>query len=254
MVLTLVLLSIGALLFLVIAYNIMQQYKQKQETDRRILMTKQKLIIDESDELLLNASRLPYTKSLVLLLQNRILDALRAISQVNPALNSVRQRIQDVTAQINYVQEHYQANEESAFRAPDSDRQALQMLQLVKKIRAVMRVEQNKGKIDPQAFVAEDRRLELLLLKINIANLIQRALDARVQRQFGSAKQMLTKGITTLAAIHDKDAWLITREEEMRMALREMAEQLEQANQKELDQLNEKKDDLDVLFQPKRKW
>lgn len=254
MVLTLVLLSIGALLFLVIAYNIMQQYKQKQETDRRILMTKQKLIIDESDELLLNASRLPYTKSLVLLLQNRILDALRAISQANPALTSVRQRIQDVTAQINYVQEHYQANEESAFRAPDSDRQALQMLQLVKKIRAVMRVEQNKGKIDPQAFVAEDRRLELLLLKINIANLIQRALDARVQRQFGSAKQMLTKGITTLAAIHDKDAWLITREEEMRLALREMAEQLEQANQKELDQLNEKKDDLDVLFQPKRKW
>ena len=254
MVLTLVLLSIGALLFLVIAYNIMQQYKQKQETDRRILMTKQKLIIDESDELLLNASRLPYTKSLVLLLQNRILDALRAISQANPALNSVRQRIQDVTAQINYVQEHYQANEESAFRAPDSDRQALQMLQLVKKIRAVMRVVQNKGKIGPQAFVAEDRRLELLLLKINIANLIQRALDARVQRQFGSAKQMLTKGITTLAAIHDKDAWLIAREEEMRMALREMAEQLEQANQKELDQLNEKKDDLDVLFQPKRKW
>lgn len=254
MVLTLVLLSIGALLFLVIAYNIMQQYKQRQEADRRILMTKQKLIIDESDELLLNASRLPYTKALVLLLQNRILDALRAISHANPALNSVRQRIQDVTAQINYVQEHYQANEESAFRAPDSDRQALQMLQLVKKIRAVMRVEQNKGKIDPQAFVAEDRRLELLLLKINIANLIQRALDARVQRQFGSAKQMLTKGITTLAAIHDKDAWLVTREEEMRMALREMAEQLEQANQKELDQLNEKKDDLDVLFQPKRKW
>lgn len=254
MVLTLVLLSIGALLFLVIAYNIMQQYKQKQETDRRILMTKQKLIIDESDELLLNASRLPYTKALVLLLQNRILDALRAISHINPSLNSVRQRIQDVTAQINYVQEHYQANEESNFRAPDSDRQALQMLQLVKKIRAVVRVEHNKGKIDPQAFVAEDRRLELLLLKINIANLIQRALDARVQRQFGSAKQMLTKGITTLAAIHDKDAWLIAREEEMRMALREMAEQLEQANQKELDELNEKKDDLDVLFQPKRKW
>ncbi|MBP8040185.1 MAG: DNA repair protein, partial [Aeromonadaceae bacterium] len=77
MVLTLILLSIGALLFLVITYNIVQQYKQKQETDRRILMSRQKLIIDESDELLLNASRLPYTKNLVLLLQNRILDALR---------------------------------------------------------------------------------------------------------------------------------------------------------------------------------
>ena len=254
MVLTLILLSIGALLFLVITYNIVQQYKQKQETDRRILMSRQKLIIDEADELLLNASRLPYTKTLVLLLQNRILDALRAIAHINPSLNSVRQRIQDVTAQINYVQEHYQANEESAFRSPDSDRQALQMLQLVKKIRAVVRIEHNKGKIDPQAFVAEDRRLELLLLKVNIANLLQRAIEARVQRQYGSAKQMLSKGIATLAPIHDKDAWLIAREEEMRIALREMTEQLEQANQKSIDELNEKKDDLDVLFQPKRKW
>ena len=252
MVLTLILLSIGALLFLVITYNIVQQYKQKQETDRRILMSRQKLIIDDSDGLLLNASRLPYTKNLVL--QNRILDALRAIAQINPSLNSVRQRIQDVTAQINYVQEHYQANEESAFRSPDSDRQALQMLQLVKKIRAVVRIEHNKGKIDPQAFVAEDRRLELLLLKINIANLLQRAVEARVQRQYGSAKQMLSKGIATLAPIHDKDAWLIAREEEMRISLREMTEQLEQANQKSIDELNEKKDDLDVLFQPKRKW
>ncbi|MGL4207040.1 MAG: DNA repair protein [Aeromonadaceae bacterium] len=254
MILTLVLLSIGALLFLVIAYNIVQQYKQKQESDRRYTMSKQKLIIDESDELLLNANRLPYTKTLVLLLQNRILDALKAILEVNPNLSSVRQRIQDVTAQIAYVQEHYSSNEESAFRTPDSDRQALQMLQLVKKIRAVVRIEHNKGKIDPQAFGSEDRRLELLLLKINVSNLIQRAMDAQIQRQFGSAKQMLTKGVTTLAAIHDKDAWLITREEEMRMRLREMAEAQEQANQKELDEMKEKKDDLDVLFQPKRKW
>ena len=254
MVLTLVLCAIGILLLLVIAYNMIQQYKQKQESDRRLTLSRQKHIIDEADELLLNAGRLPYTKTLVLLLQNRILDALRIVAQANPSLTSVQQRIQDITAQINYVQANYQNNEESVFRTPDSDRQALQMLQLVKKIRTVVRIEHNKGKIDPQAFVAEDRRLELLLLKINIANLMQRALDARVNRQFGSAKQMLNKGIATLAAIHDKDAWLITREDDMRTSLREISEQLEQANQKELIQMQEKKDDLDVLFQPKRKW
>ena len=93
-----------------------------------------------------------------------------------------------------------------------------------------------------------------MLLKINIANLQQRALDAQIQRQFGTARQLLTKGISTLTSIHDKDAWLITREEEMRFRLREMSEQLEEANQKELEQMKEKKDDLDVLFQPKRKW
>ena len=254
MILTLVLLSIGLLLILVVGYNIVQQYKQKVETDRRITMSKQKHIIDEADELLLNANRLPYTKTLVLLLQNRILDALKNILQANPSLGSVRQRIQDVTAQIHYVQENYSGTDETSFRAPDNDRQAIQMLQLVKKIRAVVRIEHNKGKIAPPAFIAEDRRLELLLLKINIANLQQRALDAQIQRQFGTSRQLLTKGISTLTSIHDKDAWLITREEEMRFRLREMSEQLEEANQKELEQMIEKKDDLDVLFQPKRKW
>jgi len=254
MILTLVLLSIGLLLILVVGYNIVQQYKQKVETDRRITMSKQKHIIDEADELLLNANRLPYTKTLVLLLQNRILDALKNILQANPGLTSVRQRIQDVTAQIHYVQENYSGTDETSFRAPDNDRQAIQMLQLVKKIRAVVRIEHNKGKIAPPAFIAEDRRLELLLLKINIANLQQRALDAQIQRQFGTARQLLTKGISTLTSIHDKDAWLITREEEMRFRLREMSEQLEEANQKEMEQMKEKKDDLDVLFQPKRKW
>ena len=254
MILTLVLLSIGLLLILVVGYNIVQQYKQKVETDRRITMSKQKHIIDEADELLLNANRLPYSKTLVLLLQNRILDALKNILQANPSLGSVRQRIQDVTAQIHYVQENYSGTDETSFRAPDNDRQAIQMLQLVKKIRAVVRIEHNKGKIAPPAFIAEDRRLELLLLKINIANLQQRALDAQIQRQFGMARQLLTKGISTLTSIHDKDAWLITREEEMRFRLREMSEQLEEANQKELEQMKEKKDDLDVLFQPKRKW
>ena len=254
MILTLVLLSIGLLLILVVGYNIVQQYKQKVETDRRITMSKQKHIIDEADELLLNANRLPYTKTLVLLLQNRILDALKNILQANPSLGSVRQRIQDVTAQIHYGQENYSGTDETSFRAPDNDRQAIQMLQLVKKIRAVVRIEHNKGKIAPPAFIAEDRRLELLLLKINIANLQQRALDAQIQRQFGTSRQLLTKGISTLTSIHDKDAWLITREEEMRFRLREMSEQLEEANQKELEQMKEKKDDLDVLFQPKRKW
>ena len=38
MVLTLVLLAIGALLFLTIAYNIFQQHKQQQEIDRRAIV------------------------------------------------------------------------------------------------------------------------------------------------------------------------------------------------------------------------
>lgn len=81
MVLTLVLLAIGALLFLTIAYNIFQQHKQKQEIDRRAIVARQKIIIEEAEDILLNVNRMPYSKTLILLLQTRILDALRTLQQ-----------------------------------------------------------------------------------------------------------------------------------------------------------------------------
>ena len=253
MVLTLVLLAIGALLFLTIAYNIFQQHKQQQEIDRRAIVARQKVIIEEAEDILLNVNRLSYSKTLVMLLQNRLLDALRILHQTTPNVAAINQRIEDVRNQIKYVNEHYKGDE-GQFRSPDSDRQAIQMLQTTKKLRAIVRLEHNKGKIDPQSFSVEDRRLELMLLKINIANLLQKAMDSRVQRQIGTAKQLLTKGINALSVIHDKDAYLIASEEEMRATLRDINEQLERDSQKEREEIQEKQDDLDVLFQPKKKW
>ena len=49
MILTLVLLSIGALLFLVIAYNVIQQYKQKAEAD--IAQERKKAVNEVKDEI-----------------------------------------------------------------------------------------------------------------------------------------------------------------------------------------------------------
>lgn len=158
MVLTLVLLAIGALLFLTIAYNIFQQHKQKQEIDRRAIVARQKIIIEEAEDILLNVNRMPYSKTLILLLQTRILDALRTLQQATPNVGAIAQRIQDVENQLKYVRENYKGDENS-FRLPDSDRQAIQMLQTAKKLRAIVRLEHNKGKIDPQSFAAEDRRL-----------------------------------------------------------------------------------------------
>ena len=152
MILTLILLSIGALLFLVIAYNVMQQYKQKAEADKRQAIAKHKSIADETEEVLLNVNLVPFSKNMVLLLQHRILDAYRAIAQVMPGNAQIRQRVLDVQTQIKNVRENYSSHDEGHFKTPESDRQAIQMLQLVKKMRAVLRVEHNKGKIDPQGF------------------------------------------------------------------------------------------------------
>ncbi|MGL4546128.1 MAG: hypothetical protein ACRCUU_11385, partial [Plesiomonas sp.] len=218
MILTLVLLLIGTLLFLVIAYNVMQQYKQKTESDRRQTVARHKAIVDETEEVLLNVNLVPFTKTMVLLLQHRILDAYRAIVQVMPQ-NQVKQRIIDVQTQIKNVQDNFNGHDEVHFKSPESDRQAIQMLQLVKKLRALLRVEHNKGKIDPPGFAQEDRRLELMLLKINIANLLKRAMDEHIQGQYGTCRQLYTKGLTALASVSDKDPYLLAREEDIRQGL-----------------------------------
>ncbi|MBP6360378.1 DNA repair protein [Aeromonas media] len=253
MILTLILLSIGALLFLVIAYNVVQQYKQKAEADKRQAIARHKAVADETEEVLLNVNLVPFSKNMVLL-QHRILDAYRAIVQVMPN-PQVKQRIIDVQTQIKNVQENYSSQDEGHFKTPESDRQAIQMLQLAKKMRAVLRVEHNKGKIDPQGFAQEDRRLELMQLKINIANLIKRAMDAQIQGQYGTCRQLYTKGLGALANVSDKDPYLLAREEDMRQGMRQLEEHLQQHSEKELQNIKDKEaDELDVLFQPKKKW
>ena len=114
MILTLILLSIGALLFLVIAYNVVQQYKQKAEADKRQAIARHKAVADETEEVLLNVNLVPFSKNMVLL-QHRILDAYRAIVQVMPN-PQVKQRIIDVQTQIKNVQENYSSQDEGHFK------------------------------------------------------------------------------------------------------------------------------------------
>ncbi|EKP0260389.1 TPA: DNA repair protein [Aeromonas sobria] len=254
MILTLVLLSIGALLFLVIAYNVVQQYKQKAESEKRHAVAKHKTMADETEEVLLNVNLVPFSKNMVLLLQHRILDSYRAIAQVMPN-NQIKQRIADVQIQIKNVQENYSPHDEGHFKTPESDRQAIQMLQLVKKLRALLRVEHNKGKIDPQGFAQEERRLELMQLKINISNLIKRAMDAQIQGQFGTCRQLYIKGLSAIGNVGDKDSYLVAREEDMRQGLKALDEQQQQNSAQDLQNIKDKEtDELDVLFQPKKKW
>jgi hypothetical protein len=137
MILTLILLSIGALLFLVIAYNVVQQYKQKAESDKRQAIARHKAVADETEEVLLNVNLVPFSKNMVLLLQHRILDAYRAIALVMPNAQ-VKQRIADVQLQIKNVQENYSSQDEGHFKTPESDRQAIQMLQLAERMRPML--------------------------------------------------------------------------------------------------------------------
>ncbi|WP_432453251.1 MULTISPECIES: DNA repair protein [unclassified Agarivorans] len=255
MVFTLILLGVGTLLFLVIGYNMVQQFKQKQETERRLAIAKQKAIINETEELLLHSSILPYSKELVETLHSRILQALNHIRTTDPTVKGLNNRIRATKGQLSQIKGSGGEVSDSAFRAPDTDKDALQMLQIVKKIRAVVRSEHAKGRLNTQVFVLEDRRLELMQLKINIENALKRAIEAQALRQWGSARQLLNKSISALSNISDRDAYLEQKLTDMKRMNSEMSEKLKSASQQQVQDLAEKEtDELDVLFQPKKKW
>ncbi len=235
-----------------------QQYKLKIETEKRIAMSKQRAVISEVDEILLNATRMPFSKNLLLILQQRIRNALMLMLNNAPTNETIRDHLKNTEVQIQQTRENYSPPDESSFRAPENDKEALLLLQVTKKIRAVLRSEHAKGKINTEIFVAEDHRLELMQLKINLENSIKRITNAHLNKQFGSANQMINKLLEILQSIPDKDSYLERQYEKLLAIKDEIKSYLVKHSDKELEAIKareeEKKNDLDVLFQDKKKW
>lgn len=240
-----------------IAYNLYTNYKQEKEKERRKKIAHYKEIISEADELLINSTHLPYTKTLVLMLQNRVLSALTNILECNPSLSSIRTRISDLRKQIEHVQKNFTQGEDNPFLEPTNDRQAVSMLKTIKQLRRLVRIEHNKGKVDPTSYSFEDRRLETLLIKTNISSLYQHCQDSFSNRQWGSAKQFISKGLAVLRNMENKDPWLEKREQGLMDMDQQINAEIAANNQKELNNLNEKKnkDEIAQLFgEQKKKW
>lgn len=257
MKLTFIIIAIAVLVFIVIGYNIVLQYKRKAITEKRQAIIKHRKIIEEAEELLLNSTSLPYSRVLTMVIHKRIYDSLIAILQLDSSLQQVRQRLANVRSQIEQIKANPSAAEQTNFRSPSTDREAIILLQQIKKVRSVLRSEHAKSKVNTQAFILEDRKLELMQLNVNIDNLLKRAFEARAGRQFGSAKQMLRKGIDILNTISDKTEFLNNKYNGMVSLLNEINEQLSQASDEDLKERQEKEDEkneLDLLFQPKQKW
>lgn len=249
---------IALLLFVLIGYNTIQQYKQKIDTEKRVAINKQRAIISEVEELLLNATRMPFSKSLLLIMQQRIRNALMMILKSTPDSSQVREHLQNTDAQIQQVRSNYTPPAESGFRTPENDKETLALLQVTKKIRAVLRSEHAKGKINTEIFVAENHRLEIMQLKINLENSLKRIMSAKLSKQFGSANQMLNKLLDILNGIPDKDSYLENKHTQLTAIKEEIKTYLVKHSDNELEAIKareeEKKNDLDVIFQDKKKW
>ena len=95
-------------------------------------------------------------------------------------------------------------------------------------------------------------------LKINLENGIKRIMDAKNAKQFGSANQMINKLVKILSSIPDKDSYLEKKQTQLIGIKTEIKTYLVKHSDKELAAMKardeQKKNDLDVLFQDKKKW
>lgn len=240
---------VAVLLVLVLGYNIMLQYKVKVEATKKQESARYVAIIDATEDLIGNAHHIPYSKELLLCLNNRILDCLESMKELDPKNKQTVQRVAQMKEQIKQISGQYEVKESSAFKVPNSDKQAIIMLKLVKRLRDTVRSEHNKGRLDTQTYVAESARLETIQLRINIENVIKRSNDAITRGQPGTAIQLLKKGLDVLSTKSDNYSI------QAREKLQKIYDDLEKRRQtRSAEELQQRDNDMEVLFGEKKKW
>lgn len=260
MSLILILLLIGALLLLIIGFSIIQQQKERAEAERRLEISRQRAIIDETEAVLANTGIASCSSHIILVLYKRIKDALeQSISfSSGQQLADYQRRLTDINNQIaSLTNTSPQIPPVESFRLPDNDRQVLDLVKTLKKLKAILRAEHNKGKVDPVVFSTEEGRIDSLQQRINVESMITRARAACYMKQYGSSKQMITKALGTLHLIKAQtpnDPFITRKVDEAKQLLDEIMGAQKTAGPAESRSKKEDDDDLDMLFQPKKKW
>jgi len=246
-----------ALIVIVVVVSSIQQHKEKLEAEKRIKVSKQKAIIDESEELILNLANLPSNPNVVKILNRRSLNAAKAMQELMPEVKGIKKRVQELTSRLKASEDlaDSQATTEESFTLPDNEQQLVAILQCIKKLRAVLKSEQSKGSLDAQTFTSEDNRLAAMQLKINIESLVKRGTQAFNKEMLGSARQYFEKALQSLANSSVKNDYVNTRQADIAQQLEEITDALKHTNAKDAaKKAKNEEDELDLLFQPKKKW
>jgi predicted RND superfamily exporter protein len=247
---------IVALIVIVVVINAMQQHKEKQEAEKRALAGKQKAIIDETEELILSMGNLPPNPPIIEILNRRSLNAAKKMLQIIPS-GTVKSRVNDFESRLKASVELNQNNPvgEEMFILPDNEQHLVAILQTIKKLRIILKSEQAKGTLDAQTFMREDLRFDAMQLKISIESLVKRGNIACEKEMLGSARGYFEKALATLNKHAHKSEYTQTKEEEIHDRLEEITAMLKTTNAADREKkAKSEEDDLDMLFQPKKKW
>lgn len=244
---------IVVLVVLAIAVNAYQQYKAKIDAERRTEVAKQRTIIDETENVLMATSQMPISQGLIKILLQRIQRALQVAAELNASSADAKQHLEDISTRIKSIDVEPETSNQ--FTLPETDKMIIQYIQAVKKLRVMLRTERSKGKVDGSTYLDQDKQLERLQLKVNVETLVRRGRGAQQTGMLGSARQYYEKAIAALEAQSQPDEFVQTRLDWLHQQLKEIQENLKNANaQDRAKKQEEERDELDELFAPKKKW
>ncbi|WP_206484411.1 hypothetical protein [Thalassotalea sp. G2M2-11] len=245
-----------ALVVIVVVVNAIQQHKEKQEKERRAKAAKQKAVIDETEELILNLTHLPSNPKIVEIMNRRSLNACKAMSKIMPEVKGIKNRIQEMESRLSASEElSNNAGADEVFVLPDNEQQLVVILQTIKKLRLMLKAEQTKGVLDAPTYMHEDQKLDVLQLRISVESLFKRGMQAYNKEMLGSARQYFEKALQTLTEHPLQTDYSHQKREEIEAQLEEITLALKSSNAKDAEKkAKAEEDDLDMLFQPKKKW
>jgi hypothetical protein len=245
-----------ALIMISVAINALQQHKQKIEQEKRARAAKQKAIIDETEELLLKIASFPNNSVLVMILNNRSLNAAKSMAEILPENEALLKPIQDMEDRINTIKANTaEAASEQSFILPDNEQQLVSVLQCIKKLRATLKSEHSKGNLDVQTFTQEDHELSVMQLKISVDSLQKRGMIAYQKEMIGSSRQYLEKALLKIANSPIQNEYFTSKREEIQNVLEDITSSLKNTNAKDVvKKAKTEEDEFDILFQPKKKW
>lgn len=246
-----------ALIVIVVVVSAIQQHKAKLEQEKRAKVAKQKAVVDETEELILTLAHLPSNPTIMSILNKRSFNATKMMTQIMPESKAFKQKMGEYQERMIASQElaaNQQRNEEQ-FILPDNEQQLLAILQCIKRLRIMLKSEQAKGALDAQTFTSEDKGLDQMQLTINIESLLKRSNMAESKGMLGSARQYLEKALQTLTDHPMQSEYSSNKRNEVEDKLHEITTALKTTNAQDAEnKAKAESDELDLLFQPKKKW
>ncbi len=244
-----------ALIIVVVVITAIQQRNEKALQEKRAKSAKQKAIIDETEELFQNLANLPTNPVLVLILNTRILNATKIMAEISPGNKLITRRVKDMEELIQEGKKENNQSSEQTFTLPDNEATLVSVLQSIKKIRVILKSEQAKGNLDAQTFTEEDNKLSGMQLKISVESLQKRGMVAYQKGMLGSARQYFEKAVQTISTNPLQTEYCTAKREEIEKILTEITSTLKNTNASDVaKKAKDEEDDLDLLFQPKKKW